>query len=109
LLLLLKILDDEHDDDDKYEDNWGVHLSSAVLSVSMSTRCGTLSGCDGWDGVYVWRVAYNVLNKQLQISDKGCPMVWWLGEMLTTQHGNGLLHYAILHKTSEWDWSFWRL
>jgi hypothetical protein len=59
-------------------------VSSAVVSASLSERCGAPSGCNGEDGVQVKKVAVNVLNKQQQTSDKGCPTVWWLGELLTS-------------------------
>jgi hypothetical protein len=28
-------------------------------------------GCDGGDGLQIWRVAANILNKQLRTADKG--------------------------------------
>jgi len=49
-------------DDDNYHENWS--LSSAVLSVSMSTRCGASSGCGGGDGRQILRVTGNILNKE---------------------------------------------
>jgi hypothetical protein len=55
--MLLKI----QDDDKKYRDNCSV--SSAVLSASLSSRCGLLSDCDG-DGHKIWSVVGNILNKQ---------------------------------------------
>ena len=93
----MKILDD----DDNYDDNGSA--SSAVLSASMSTRCGASSGCDGGDGHQILRVAGNILNKQKRTFDKGCPPVWWLDELLTSQQINNLLRYGIFHKDSDWD------
>jgi hypothetical protein len=96
LLLLLKKLDDY---DNNYDDNCSV--SSALLSESLSARSGAPSGCDGADGHQVWKVVGNKLNKQQRTSDKGCPTVWRLGEVPTTQHCNSLLRYLIFCKTSE--------
>jgi hypothetical protein len=39
---------------------------------------------DGGDSLQIWRVAVNILNKQLQIADMGCPPAWGLGIGLTT-------------------------
>jgi len=69
----------------------------------MPSMCGVTSGSFGGDGVQVWRVAGNVLNKQRQTSDKGCSPVWLLGKLLTTQHLNSLLRYGTFYKTSDWD------
>ena len=80
-------------------------VSSAVISSSTSARCGASSGCDG-DGVQVRTVAVNILNKHWRTSDKGCPPVWWLRELLTTQHRNSLLRFGTFHRASDWDWSF---
>ena len=76
-------------DDDNYNDNRSVQ--TAVLCAFMSSRCGATLGCDGGDGVHVWNVVGNILKKQQQTSDKGCPPAWWLGELLTTQHCISLL------------------
>jgi hypothetical protein len=49
-------------DDKNYHDNWSV--SSDVLSVSLSSRCGLLSVCVGGDGHQIWRVVGNIAYKQ---------------------------------------------
>jgi hypothetical protein len=56
--MLIKILDD----DKIYHDNWSV--LSAVLSASLSSRCGLPSGCDGGDGHQIWSEVGNIMNKQ---------------------------------------------
>jgi hypothetical protein len=39
------------------------------------------------DGLQIWRVASNILNKQLQTADKGCGSpAWGLGKGLTASH-----------------------
>jgi len=40
------------------------NVSAAVLSASLSSRCGVSSGCKGGDCVQVWKVAVNIMNKQ---------------------------------------------
>jgi hypothetical protein len=51
----VKILND--DDDDNYDD-YG-YTSSAVLSGSMTTRCGASLVCEGGDGHQILKVAGN--------------------------------------------------
>jgi hypothetical protein len=92
----VKILHD--DNDDTYDDNGSA--SSAVLSASVSTRCGASAGWDG-DIHQILRGAGNILNKQERTSDKGCPPVWWLGVLLTSQQFDSLLLYGIFHKASD--------
>ncbi|KAJ4430951.1 hypothetical protein ANN_19544 [Periplaneta americana] len=41
---------------------------------------------DRGDGLQIWRVAANILNKQSWTADKGGPPAWGLGEGLTTHH-----------------------
>jgi hypothetical protein len=40
---------------------------------------GKLLVADGGEGLQIWRVAANILNKQSLTADKGCPPVWGLG------------------------------
>ena len=68
------------EDNVNYHDNWS--KSSAILSVSMSTRCGASSGCGARDGDQILRVAGNILNKDQGTSGKGFPPVLWLGVLL---------------------------
>jgi hypothetical protein len=46
-------------------------LSVAVLSGSLSPRHGASSGCGWRNGIQLWRVAVNILNKQSRTADKG--------------------------------------
>jgi hypothetical protein len=39
---------------------------------------------DGGDGLHIWRVAANILNKQSWTADTGGPPAWGLGGGLTT-------------------------
>jgi hypothetical protein len=46
-----------------------------------------LQVADGEDGLQIWRVAANILNKQSRTADKGGgPPAWELGVGLTTPH-----------------------
>ena len=60
--------------------NNNVSVLSAVLSASLSLRCGVSLGCNGGDGFQVWKLSGNILNKQQQTSEKGCLPVCWLDE-----------------------------
>ena len=86
-------------DYDSYDDNESV--SSAVLSASMSTRCGAASGWGGGDGHQILRVAGNILHTQTGLSDKGCPPVWWLAVLLTSQQHKSLRRYGIFHSLGQ--------
>ena len=88
--------------------NNNISVLSAVLSASLSLRCGVSLGYNGRDGFQVWKVAGNILNEQQQTHDKGCLPVWWLCELQTTQHHSSLLRYEIFHKASDWDSSLER-
>jgi hypothetical protein len=52
----------------------------------LSPGHGASSGWDGVDGLQIWRVAANILNKQSRTADKGGPPSWGLGVGLTTPH-----------------------
>jgi hypothetical protein len=41
---------------------------------------------EGGNGPQIWRVAANILNKQLQTSNKRCLSAWGLGVGLPTPH-----------------------
>jgi hypothetical protein len=43
---------------------------------------------DGGDGLQIWRVAANILNKQSRKADRGGPPSWGLGVEVTTHHLN---------------------
>jgi hypothetical protein len=59
---------------------------------------------DGGEGLQIWRVAANILNKQLRTADKG-----WLGGWaggLTTPHRKKETRYEMLQRASELDGYF---
>jgi hypothetical protein len=41
---------------------------------------------DGGDGLQIWRVAANILNKQSRIAERGVPPAWVFGIGLTTPY-----------------------
>jgi hypothetical protein len=49
----------------------------------LSPQHGACSGCGWKDGLQLWRVAANILNKQ-PLKRGGGPPAWWLGVGLTT-------------------------
>jgi len=57
VLLLINIQDDNYDDNES---------ETSTVNVSMSTRCGTYSGCDGRGGHQMWSVTGN---KELTAAD----------------------------------------
>jgi hypothetical protein len=54
---------------------------------------------DEGDGLQIWRVAANILNKQWRTADRGGPPAWGLGGGLTTPHKN-FNCYEIYHRAS---------
>ena len=62
--------------------------SLAVLSASQSTRCGAPSGCDGGDCDQIWKLPVNILNMQQRTTDKGCPPLQRLGDVLSSKQRN---------------------
>jgi len=46
---------------------------------------------NGREGLQIWRVAPNILNKQSWTADMGDPPAWGLGEGLTPHHKNQLV------------------
>jgi hypothetical protein len=93
----VKILDE--DNDDTYDDNGTA--SSAVLSASVSTRCGGSSGCEEGKSHQILKIVGNILNKEQRTSDKGFSSVSWMGVLLTSQEFDKLLRYGKFHKDSE--------
>jgi hypothetical protein len=49
----------------------------------------------GGDSLQIWKVAVNVLNKQLQTAYKGAPPAWGWGEGLTDLHHKTPIFYLI--------------
>jgi hypothetical protein len=58
------------------------------------------------DGLQIWRVTANVLNKHLQTADEGWSFSLGLAEGLTTHHRKKSACYEVSHKASELD-RFW--
>jgi hypothetical protein len=59
-----------------------------MLQVCIKTHFSLLKPqvADGGDGLQIWRVAANILYKQLRTAEKGCPSSLEVGEGVTTQH-----------------------
>jgi hypothetical protein len=57
-----------------------------VTSGSLSPRHGASSGCGWRNGLQIWRVTANVLNKQSRTADRGRSSSLGLSEVLTTPH-----------------------
>jgi hypothetical protein len=51
---------------------------------SLSPRHGASSGCEWRNGLQMWRVAANILNKQVRRADKGWSSSLVLDEVLKT-------------------------
>ena len=51
----------------------------------------------------IWRIAANILNKQLLTANKGVPPAWVLGEVLTAPHRKNVLCYKMF--TRAWTWT----
>jgi hypothetical protein len=50
----------------------------------------------------VWRVAENVMNKQLRTADNGGPPVWVLGELLIISHQKDYIITKRSHLLRSW-------
>jgi hypothetical protein len=57
---------------------------------------------DAADGLQIWRLAANILNKQSRTADKGNALAWGSGEGLTTPHRKKKKKtcYEMLHRAS---------
>jgi hypothetical protein len=54
--------------------------------VPLSAWQGESSGFSGGDCLQIWRLAKNILNKQLRAAENGWSYSWSLGEWLTNPH-----------------------
>jgi hypothetical protein len=61
---------------------------------------------DGGEGLQIWRVASNILNKQSRTADKGWPSSLGLGGGLTTPHLKKIVRYEMSQKASDLDGCF---
>jgi hypothetical protein len=60
--------------------------ASTMLDGSLSPQHGASSGCGWRNGLQLWRVAANILNKQLRKTTRRGPLAWGLVVGLTTLH-----------------------
>jgi hypothetical protein len=56
---------------------------------------------DGGEGLQIWRVAANILNKQLRTADKGWPCSLGVGWGLTTPHRKKKKHVTKCYKAPQ--------
>jgi hypothetical protein len=61
---------------------------------------------DGEDGLQIWRVAANILNKQSRTADKGWPSSLVVGRGAKTPHRKKETCYEMLQRASELDGYF---
>jgi hypothetical protein len=77
----------------------------SMLSGSLSPRHGASSGCGWRNGLQVWRVAANTLNKQSRTAEKG-----WSSNLGVGRGANNspkkLWYYETAYKASDLDWFF---
>jgi hypothetical protein len=58
---------------------------------------------DGGDGIQIWRVAMNILNKQSRTADKECLPAWGLGVGLTTPRRKMYACFEMSKRASDLD------
>jgi hypothetical protein len=63
----------------------------ALINGSLLPWHGAFSGCRWRNGLQIWRVAVNILNKQLQTADNWWSSAWGLGEALTPPYHKKLI------------------
>jgi hypothetical protein len=71
-----------------------------MLGGSLSPKHGTSLGCGWRNSLQLWRVAANMLNKQLLIHR---PQAWGLGVGLTTLHHKKYICYDNFYRA--WTWT----
>jgi len=72
-----------------------------MISGSLSPRHGASSGCGWRNGLQIRRIAANILNKRSRTTDKGCPPVGGLGEVLIAPHRKSVSCYDPFAKASD--------
>jgi hypothetical protein len=55
------------------------------------------------EGLQIWRVAANILNKQSRQPTRGGPSAWGLGVGLTTPHRKNIMCYEMFQSASYLD------
>jgi hypothetical protein len=78
------------------------YADTKVYFGSLPERHGASSGCGCRNGLQLWRVAANTLNKQSRTANKGWSSSLGLGEVLTT-HLKKLLCYELDKEASDLD------
>jgi len=58
---------------------------------------------DGGYGLLMWKVAVNLLNKQLWAADKGWFSILGFGEGVTTSHCKNQACHKMLHRASDFN------
>jgi hypothetical protein len=58
---------------------------------------------DGGDGLQIWRVAANILNKQSRTADSRWSSSLEMGVVLTTSHCKKKICYEMLQRPSDLD------
>jgi hypothetical protein len=76
----------------------------AMIRGSLSPGHGASSGCGWRNGLRIWRVAANTLNKLSRTASKGWSSSLGLGQVLTTPHRKKLPCYETFHKASDLDY-----
>jgi hypothetical protein len=72
-----------------------------MLGVSLSLQLGKSSGCGWRNGLQLWRVAANIVNKQPRTNDMGWSSSLEVG--LTTLHRKKLILYE--KRNTAWTWT----
>jgi hypothetical protein len=71
------------------------HPNNGFLSPQHSAS----SGCSWRNGLQIWRVAANILNKQSRWATRGGPPFWGFDEMLKNPRLKNLTMLRIIHKS----------
>jgi hypothetical protein len=88
-----------------------LNVYARVLQRCIEFLSGNLKGlgelvlnervADGGDGLQIWRVSINILNRQLRTAARCGPPAWGLGEGLITPHRKRTVCYEMLHRASD--------
>jgi hypothetical protein len=78
----------------------------SLLSGSLSLRHGVSSGCGWRDGLQLWRVVANTLNKLPRTADKGWFSILGVGRGAKNSYRKKLLCYESDIEASDLDRSF---
>jgi hypothetical protein len=73
-----------------------------MLGGPLSSQHGTSMGCGWRDGLQLWRVAANILNKQLRTYDKGWSSSLRVGRGATTLHHKNKFVMEISKQHQTW-------